>query len=392
MEHQEAKSAAPTSVWTSTHEPNESVCHGTPASGSAGPQLGSLAEPGASGALAAPLLAHWGVSETAHSPVANEPGAKPVFIPIEEDSADIAPDSATVPHDGSMANPEQHHKSGRHGKGGKRHSPATHQSEATGIGQSLSVGEFVTAAKDVEAHWDKLKPKERADKMAAAANAELTKAGVPKTTAVLAKLPGNEAGELNFSAWELKLGSPAFSTATTDSAKMADAASTIYHESRHAEQWFRMARLQAGKGKKASEIKSEMGIPARIAAEAAKNPLTGTGTEEKEAEAWYDSVYGTHAKARNEVLKQLAPLDKKVKDAAIKSNMLGNAYALIEKDPKADEKRKKSALDLWLHAYQAWQAAAKEQQANYQAYRNLPEEADAWKTGDSAKAKYQPTK
>ena len=149
-----------------------------------------------------------------------------------------------------------------------------------------------------------------------------------------------------------------------------------------------MARLLAGQGKKASEIATTMHIPARIAADAAKKPLTAAGTEGKEATSWYDSVYGANAAARNKTLTNLKTLAKKTNDAAIESNKRGAEYQKLAKDPKVAPKVLAAALARWKAAYAKWQAAVKEQQANYQAYRNLPEEADAWKIGSSVTAAY----
>ncbi len=364
---------------------------------------GAPVNPKASAALAAPLVAHWGVSDPVPAAPACEADGMPRFIPVSTEPVDGAeaqgrPGAAHESKGVSDNETQQDHAvgktalpardPGKEDEGGNSQQPPTPKAEMTGLGHSVSLGRFVTAAQEVESQWTKLKPQERANKLGQAANEELKQAGVPKTTTKLAELPAQRGGEFNFPVWTLDMSKATFSAASVTTADAGTIASHVYHESRHAEQWHRMARFMAGQGKKASEIASTMHIPARIAADAAKNPLTASGAEGKEAASWYESVYGKHAAKRNKIISNLTPLAKKVMDAATASNLRGAEYERTAKDPKADSKAQQAALARWKAAYAKWQAAAAEQQANYQAYRNLPEEADAWKIGDSVTATY----
>lgn len=73
---------------------------------------------------------------------------------------------------------------------------------------------------------------------------------------------------------------------------------TIYHEARHADQWFRVARVWAGRGCTASEIANGLNIPEEIATKAAIQPLSGNTTfaDElvKEAEGWEAFMIGRY--------------------------------------------------------------------------------------------------
>lgn len=352
------------------------------------PAGGAMENPHASAALAAPLFAHWGVSDTfplVPEMLVDDGAGMPQFVPVRTDAQVEVHGQEEHTH-GTAARPAQEKDDADKKEDGNQKSskPST---EATGIGHSISIGRFVTAAHEVEAQWGKLKPQARADKVAAAANEELGRAGVPKTTTKLEELAPKNA-HFAFTLWQLGLSKHDFTAQSMTRADAAAVASTVYHEARHAEQWHRMARLLAGQGKKASEIATTMHIPARIAADAAKKPLTATGTEGKEATSWYDSVYGANAAARNKTLTNLKTLAKKRNDAAIESNKRGAEYQKLAKDPKVAPKVLAAALARWKAAYAKWQAAVKEQQANYQAYRNLPEEADAWKIGSSVTAAY----
>jgi hypothetical protein len=76
----------------------------------------------------------------------------------------------------------------------------------------------------------------------------------------------------------------------------------VYHEARHSEQWFRMARNRAGLGATAADIASVMSIPQWVADLAVLNPIRECNPAEFEAEQWYQSIYGADAAHRNAVL------------------------------------------------------------------------------------------
>lgn len=70
---------------------------------------------------------------------------------------------------------------------------------------------------------------------------------------------------------------------------------TLYHETRHAEQWFLMARRDADAGLTAPQIQSQLGVPPRVAQAAVANPIPATDARRSCADAMYNSVYGTNA-------------------------------------------------------------------------------------------------
>jgi hypothetical protein len=242
--------------------------------------------------------------------------------------------------------------------------------DKTGIGARLAVFRFIEAAKKVETDWATLKTATaRAKAFGDAANTELKAAGVPEIKVRVKKM--DNLGEFDFATWTLDIGKDAFAKATADRSEIGDAADTVYHESRHCEQWFRMARLQAGKGWKASKIATKLGIPSKIAKAAVANPLAaGTGAEATEASAWYESVYGTGRKQREKTLTDMPKIQKKL-DAARK------ALAKVLKNKKATEKQKETARKKVEDLQKKWDDT-------YAAYRALPEEFDAWAVGDDA--------
>jgi hypothetical protein len=119
-------------------------------------------------------------------------------------------------------------------------------------------------------------------------------------------------------------------------------ANIVYHEMRHAEQWFRMAQLLAntplkdGSKRTAAQIRAELEIPQEIAQKAIDTPLKKE--QIADAKKWYESIVLNKNK-RNDII--------------IKINKGDNSPATRA------------------------------------AYRQLPEEADAFKTGDKLQDTYQ---
>jgi len=145
-------------------------------------------------------------------------------------------------------------------------------------------------------------PGDRARAMVGAANAALGAAGVPATQVQMTAGTG-AAGAFGFKSWQMKVDPTQFDDVNVvDPGLAADAANTVYHESRHTEQWFRMAQRRAGLGESAALIAKTMGIPADIAARAAANPILQCDLAEHEAAQFDTSIYGAGAAHRDHVL------------------------------------------------------------------------------------------
>ncbi|MDZ8052277.1 MAG: hypothetical protein RMX68_029975 [Aulosira sp. ZfuVER01] len=248
------------------------------------------------------------------------------------------------------------------GKAGPRTLPAAFP---TGLATTDATNEYVGEAKQVQADWAKLKTtNERADALLAAVNKQLQAAGVPVCNKAIKDL-GTDAGQFDFPTWTLDLGKEAFSQASLTDEAAADIADTVYHEARHAEQWYMMARMLAGKGKSAKAIAKEMGIPPNIASSAFSNPLKSGSMEALIAEGWYESVYGAKADYRDRVLT----------DLDTKQKALDKAQEQYDKSPTDANKAK---LD----------KAQQQYDITYDKYRDLPEEADAWRVGGAVTDAY----
>ena len=186
---------------------------------------------------------------------------------------------------------------------------------------------------------------------------------------------GDDHGVFRSRLWAMHVNWNPFIPDTVASGDVEVVAMTVYHEARHAEQWFRMARLMAGQGQPPDQIATDLRLPAEIVAEAEKDPLHADGsTEATEAAAWLDSRVGdglAHSKAVMTELREAAA----ALDAAIAE------YERVEKNPLVSKRRKAALADAVDAAYERYNQA-------HAAYQALPVEADAWEVTEAVEAAY----
>lgn len=167
--------------------------------------------------------------------------------------------------------------------------------------------------------WSDLEgPAERAAALGRQVTAPLVAAGMPAPTVEAADI-GPALGQFDAKAWTLRLSLPALSAlpARPTSAEARVLAAAAHHEARHAEQWFRMARLRAADGRTPADIAVEMSIPAAVAEAAGREHRPGTAKlADAEARQWWESVYGAGARHRNQVLADLLAAKSAYDEAA----------------------------------------------------------------------------
>jgi hypothetical protein len=146
------------------------------------------------------------------------------------------------------------------------------------------------------------------------------------------------------------------------SAKQADeVASAVYHEGRHCEQWFDMARLRAGQGYKPRDIARDVGIPDPVATSGFNAPIAAGSQEANESQVWWDSVHGPDH-------------DRILSDLKNSERVLAAAAALVKadkgKDSHASPEKIRADKEARNKAYYEFRPA-------YEAYLALPEEVSA---------------
>jgi hypothetical protein len=246
----------------------------------------------------------------------------------------------------------------------------------TGISEGAAAARYVAIAKTLHAEWDALAtPEARVKKLTDAALTELKTVGVPAYAVAFKSTLGAAAGQFDFPTWTMDVGKTPFEGANPGLATVAELSNYVIHESRHCEQWFRMARRTAGKGKTTAEVATSMGIPQRIADEAVKAPLTAAGAELTEAEGWWESVYGGKSADRRKVL------DEVLKAGADYNAAEAKRVAVAGKPTSTKPEIEQATKDR--------DAAFVKFTAAHAKYTALPEEADAWKIGLAVKAAVQ---
>ena len=195
----------------------------------------------------------------------------------------------------------------------------------TGLDSNAQVRAYIDAMQELKADWPKLTPAERLDRLSASINDRLQAQGIPPIM-LAPDASGNASGVYDFSTHSIGIDSGLLSQKAVSDDQLRGLANTLYHEGRHAEQWFNMARVQIAAGQDPADI----GLPQNVLDAAAAAPrLDPKSTEGKFFGAMYESVYGAGGADRNETLGKLN----------------GGDYSV------------------------------------YEDYRALPEEADAWRVG-----------
>lgn len=247
------------------------------------------------------------------------------------------------------------------GMAGPRSTPRLFPTGLAAAGEGARFGG--DAQSGVFDRWEDLgSAQARADALIAAVNQRLAGAGVPDlATRLYDGDSPREQGSFDFPTWTMQLNRLLLTQSGLGRDDAADLANTVYHEARHSEQWFAMARLRAGQGRSASAIASELGIPARIATAAVAAPIRPGSMEAVSASGWYESVYGSRSAHREDVLTRLDAADWAVTTEQCRCQQTPSP---------ANDARLARAQERFDRVHDQ--------------YRELPEENDAWATGPMA--------
>lgn len=192
------------------------------------------------------------------------------------------------------------------------------------------------------------------------ASEPLVAAGVPVPEVRVADI-GGATGQFDARTWVLQLSSTVLAAVEgRTTVELALVAGVARHEARHAEQWFEMARLRAGDGLDAAALEAEMGIPLAVAAAAVGQPLVPGSIAASRARAWWDSIYGAGHDHREATIAGLHA----------SKNAYDEAVRRYHQSPSP-------ATGADVHAAQQAFTPA------YAAYRELPEEDDAFRAQTS---------
>jgi hypothetical protein len=121
----------------------------------------------------------------------------------------------------------------------------------------------------------------RADYLVALANRVLARYNVPAVTKQFKQQDSKFSAEFSHRTWCIDLDRRGFSSSTAPSIDdMAELADSVYHECRHAEQWFLICRLLRGFGQPATYL-TDLSIHAKPAKKAGSVPMADGSDESK---------------------------------------------------------------------------------------------------------------
>ena len=245
--------------------------------------------------------------------------------------------------------------------------------------------------------WDGLGLQERVNLLLAPANAALVAAGVPVVQGItdplgVLKDSATYAG-FDRGSWRVQFNDVYLSVAGSPET-VGRWGNRTYHECRHAEQTFRVARKLAAERNDAATIAALLGIPDRIAKQATENPLSPKKTEKwAEAVKWQgDMAVGPQGeKAPADAVidaKQVAEQEYEVArdEWQARERMLTDASSDPVRRKEFDDDllkpggamRQKRITDEFRARYVAAKEAYREA---YVKYVSMPVEMDAWSVG-----------
>ncbi len=160
----------------------------------------------------------------------------------------------------------------------------------SGLADVAVMQDYINAMRDSWREWGGLDRNQRLDRLAGKANQLLAKFGVPEVQ-VTAWGTGVTASFMR-GLWTMSIGEGLLEKKEVDVEAFARLAGSIYHEARHAEQTFRVARKLAAEGESIDSIASKLRIPRdRAAAAVAAKKLSRKEAQQwREAEAWQHNL------------------------------------------------------------------------------------------------------
>jgi hypothetical protein len=241
---------------------------------------------------------------------------------------------------------------------------------------------FATEAPALQAAWQGYKtPQERGHALLNMVNERLESAGIPKVNFALGDARGG-GGLFDHESWTIVLDQKYLAKETLTTKDLTWMIEASYHEARHAEQFFMMARREAGMGKSAEQLMKEVkdgGLAIadpKVANAAVAQKLAVDSPEALQAAEWYESIYGAGREARQKLLKDMDLARKEVRLREIELEQLNRRVPPPSFD-ELEEAKKELA------------EAEGRAEPLIDAYKKLPEEADAYRVGEEAAKAYR---
>ena len=254
-----------------------------------------------------------------------------------------------------------------------------------GMAATKLVDGFAKAMDGIADKWANLTEADRLAELQRAVDEVAAAAGFPSPRVVSdGTMQERRNGELRFVDWSVAINQRLLSQTVMTPDAIKQLGDTLFHETRHAEQWWLIARRDAAEGLSAKDSAVKRHIDPITASKAAKDPLPATGPQRACADSMYESVYGSGRAHRNSVLTDLKNFPGKIATATAEYDAQAKAYRAMYNDPKILNADKLTAYNEVNKKMSEIQKLKSEYAKCYADYRALPEEADAWEAGTRA--------
>lgn len=238
-----------------------------------------------------------------------------------------------------------------------------------GLKDTQATGQFVGDMQGIEGGWSTMAPSDRADSIGHRINARLRDIGVPEIKIKTAPLTSETAGQFERWNWSIALNEQVLHAPQISSSEFGELLNTVYHEARHAEQSFLIARMLIRRGGSPAETAQKTRIPLPVCEAAARTPPLSRAQTEA-ASVWFDSMLGPGAIRTTRVY---AAFDR----TALMLSAAQQAHRASEMDPhRSQEEKQQTAREVHRLAEQLAQL--------HRAYEAAPEEKDAIAVGNAA--------
>jgi peptidoglycan hydrolase-like protein with peptidoglycan-binding domain len=159
-----------------------------------------------------------------------------------------------------------------------------------GLAKDPSIEKYAADARRAVGTWAAQRDKnKRAQMLIQLVNKRLKAAGVPDCSFKVTKL--DYAGQFDGESWTISLSDELLSKPQISTDDASSVAHTVYHEARHAEQYFTVARYFAGRGKSAKWIAWWLSMKKSVVEQAHGSPLSRSSLEAVAAKGLYESMY-----------------------------------------------------------------------------------------------------
>ncbi len=249
-----------------------------------------------------------------------------------------------------------------------------------GLASAEQLEKYAAAGPGVHALFESAATREaRAEALLRLVNERLGERGIPPATYGFQKEAG---ASFEWKEWRVNFNDELLRKPRLEPKEFTELLEHAYHEARHGEQFFMMARAQAGDEATLAFITKKLGLPEKVARLAHDDPLWRDAPGFDDAMKWFESIYGAGKEARSVTLKTLTSTEKDYLSKRATQELAESNYKEVQaalQGGTATAASKDRALARWSSATTEADAAYKPYEDAFKAYKDLPEEADAWK-------------